>query len=632
MYVLAVVLVLFVLPGMLLSRLRGKDQAAATPVAVWLFAGAGGVCGLSFLVAGLAGSAGVSAPLVAGMSLSITAAAMLLLRRKVGNFAFVKELAVGSLRDRVDLPLMLFLLLVGCLFLLSYDSSLSGQRSCLARAGVLPFFNCLLTSRPRGFAGVFTAPFSALFGLPAPRLVHLFSGLMAAWFGWHLGRELFSSRTMAFVTAALLVLNPFVLSIAVVDENLICLGLGTALLWAALKERPDYLLVGLFLALVLGTRYSELLAAPGLFSRPFVPALARSPYHGYPTLLALPLTLIKTWGAVLPAFAPLGLVRAWRASRRRLLVCAIWFGVPCAVLLAMAAWGRPTRMAVFLCFCQPLVLAIVAGLAEAFAPAGRARRGFFAAVVALTLVALFFFQYGVGKFEAPLDRRSYEHRVEDVIDDHTVIPPMLIGVEGDYARLEREELAAFSPLPAWPAARWLFRLSSLRHRLATLVADLSSPRLWDDSLPERGEDSPSEELVTLVLDLSKAPVRNPHFLAFGGGATTFAPDFSDGIWISPHFPVDWTDGLPCHVVLVPQGSGAYTLYVSYGQYDFGHLDELPEATRVAPQLRSMLIFRLPAGSLLRVVDTTSIEPNRFHVWTVSVDPEPTMRGPVPVSY
>jgi len=255
---------------------------------------------------------------------------------------------------------------------------------------------------------------------------------------------------------------------------------------------------------------------------------------------------------------------------------------------------------------------------------------------------------------------------------------MVRAVEQDYAEVDRSRLAALSPAPDLSFVRWLSHPASLRHRLATLVADLSAPSLKDyrESAKERlhelfgvpapdGEgliplshmmhrplsrirdalldeqqrpEAPAREggeteLVTLVLDLSRSPASNPSVVAQADGTTAFTPpDVSQGRWIAPDFPADWTGGHPCYVALIPSGPGGYTLFLRYGRYNLNHLREVPDVSLMMPQVGSMLLFRLPAGSLLRVVDTTSIEPNRFHVWTVSVDENPTMRGPVPTSY
>jgi hypothetical protein len=73
--------------------------------------------------------------------------------------------------------------------------------------------------------------------------------------------------------------------------------------------------------------------------------------------------------------------------------------------------------------------------------------------------------------------------------------------------------------------------------------------------------------------------------------------------------------------------------VWFGDYSFKHLEGREDVTVVPASPDRRFLLRLPAGSIIRFHEVTSIEPTRFHLWTCEVLPDSVpCLGPVPTSY
>jgi hypothetical protein len=626
LYSLIVAVLVFLVPGMLVVRLLGRGRFPDSFLCVAFGTGMTLISFLAFLAVGLAGlffRVHVSWALLAATAALVAGAAALATRWLEGSWSFLRDLAARSRLSPPALLLALYLVAVTGIWLLGYDSVLFDQERCIDRAGFLPFFDYLSARPPVGFDGcvacfsdrnaflvwnggqregpaVFVSTFPALFGFAGFRLLHAACGLLTAWFGFHLGQELFSSRALGYVTSALLALNPYVLSIPLLDENTLALAMGTAMFYAMLGRRPDWLLAGLFLGVFLGIRHEAAICLPavffaawrsggadypwwpralgsqkaarrdaampwvpgallalstlafctpwiiahtkhlwagmamdgfrvkllyesfynkppvehsllgirfdfpGLLSWPFVEAPLRSPYNGFPTLLSFPLTILRSWSAVLLSLAPAGLAWAWRNHRTGGIVGLLWLLPQLAVLCTMGNWVEPNKMGVFLCYSQPIALGIASGLAalahvrlparsdqppRGEAPAtslagrlrsalrrlGEARGGCLAALTVAALGLLVAFQLWASTFEAPLDERSFSARVEYITADYSITPPMLWDVESAYALKDRERLSALSLLPDVGLVPRLGNAATLRHAFSQLGRDLAEP-------------------------------------------------------------------------------------------------------------------------------------------------------------
>jgi len=819
LYVLLVFAGLLLLPGMVLTRLIARGKYEDSFFAVSLGVGTGAVAYLSLLITGLIGLLfrfHLSFGLVAGISCAITICGIVGLRGVEGSFRFVKEVFVDRVKGNFSPLLLLFLALAAAAYLLSYDSTVFDQERCVSRAGVLPFYDYLSSEPPLGFPGcldcftnrnafllwnggqrmgpgVFVANFMALFGFPGFRLVHVFFGLMTAWFGWHLGRTLFSGKGPAYLTAALLAFNPYALSIPLLDENIMSLAIGTALFYVIFAKRTQWVFAGLFLGLFLGIRHVGILSIPavvvaawcntdrehyrakwvadmfgtgkmanisilllstvlfsipwilvhtqgywagreiyesfvsmpetphsflsmefsfrGLLSWPFVDSPVRSPYNGFPTLVSFPLTIVHTWGIALLCLAPIGAAWAWRKRRAALLTGALWFSVQLAMLCVMANWVQPNKMGVFLCFSQPIALAIVAGLNSLVAHArkGRApasagqpawlrisrRWSRPAGITAATAAVLVAFQLAAAGYEARLDERNFRARVDYILEDYPVVPPMVRETESAFALKDRKRLTRVALMPDFSLSRHMYVPHLLKIRLAQLRKDFAGPEfkdycerpkdlihglfgitpppnqqagsggvldmrkgefptlddmmhhpvstIRDDAGGEWGgcfeQETGKDPLVAVTLDLSRPPVANDRFLSAAG---RLGPDAGDGssvfdvvdgtMLVASDIQVPWADGGPCHLAVIPVWSDYYWLVIWYGDFLFGHLPAREDVRLVEPVAPLKYRFRFPDNAVLRIAEVSSLEPTRFHVWTTAVDESCELFGPIPSSY
>jgi len=801
LWVILAALVLFLLPGMMLTRLVARGKFERSFFAVSFGIGMTVVPYVTFLIVGLLGlrfRVHVSLALTAAVSAAITVGAASAVRYLEGSFSYLRDLLVAGPGRAFSWPLFVYLAFVAAAYLLSYDSALFDQERCVIRAGMLPYFDYLSQNPPVGFHGclrcftdhnafllwnggqrmgpsVFVTGFAAVFGFPGFRILHAAFGLLTGWFGFHLGRRLFNDDRAAYLASALLALTPYALSIPLLDENIMALALGTALLFFLFEAPTEWAFAGVFLGLFLGIRHVGVLSLPavlvaacrssgirhyengwvartfgrgrpasvivltlstvafcipwivihsthirgalqdgaigvrdlyesfashppshhsflgisfefrGLLSWPFTDVPVRSPYNGYPTLVSIPLTIIRSWGGLLLAFVPLGIVWARRRIPGLAAAGILWTLVQLAMLGTMANWVQPNKMGVFLSFCQPIGLAIAAGIV-ALAEAIRSRRCAAATVslgaslvtTLVTLGVLTAFPLLVSSYEAPVDERNYHARAEYIVEDYPSTPPMLRDPEGAYAALDRQRLAGVSALPDFTMARHLLRPGLTAVRLRQLLYDFARPMFKDycerpkdivhglssfldptgrpdtvtfddmmhhpisrlrDSMggewgrcvrsagPATGRvtvkldvtlpKAAEQPIVTLAVPEEGRPVHNiDHLVLMSSGNA--APD---------------ADGKPCHWVVVPVSPRHYWVTVWYGDFRFDHLDGRGDIRQLEPEKDGAVYLDFPIGSVISLHDVTSIEPTRFHTWTVQVTEDGLDSfGPIPSSY
>lgn len=793
-YVTAAALVLFLLPGMILTRLfapgRFQDSFFAVSAAL-------GVCVVSYvslLVTGLLGlvlQAHVTLASVAGYSLLISLGGASAIAVRERGFGFVRELFLVRPLTAWSPGLLAFLALTVVLYLMSYENAVFDQESCVVRAGMLPVFTYLSDPLPLYFTGcddvcfgdrnaflvwtggqrlgpmAFFSTFFAAFGLPGPAVLHSVFGLLAAWFGFHLGRRFFGKRIFAYLCAAVLALNPFALSIPLLNENVMTLALGAALLFVAFERPTQWAFVGVFLGLFIGVRHVGILSLPavfylawryrrefqqgdsvhrgngapvvlaislllssipwifhhtelalrapavfesflsyhpvehsflgwefgfkGLLNWPFTDDLLRSPYTAYPPLIAYPLVIIRTYGALLLALVVPGLLWIWRRNRDLFVAGMLWLCVQVGLLSVMSNWVQPDKMGVFLCFSQPLVLAMVAGAVSLYEALWSSATPLAVGRVAAVSLAVLGLTVSLGipalveDYRAPVDQRNFEYRERWILEEYPVVPPMLKGLEHRYADRDRDLLTSVSLLPDLTMVRKLWSPSLLFLRVDQIVDVTSRPFVKDfrdkpidiwrtlPGIPSPPVQSSQGEAVlgtsfrfidsmyqpisrlrnalggkrsvtsventpgpwmTLELDLSRAPITNETFLREAVPAVTGdppAPRVLRPLLSAGHRP-SWADGEQTHFAVLPVEQDYYWLVIWFGEYRFSQHDGREDADwlRSAPSGRHL--FQLPLGSVVRVVEFTSVGPTRLHEWTATVDGPLELHGPVPVSH
>lgn len=99
-----------------------------------------------------------------------------------------------------------------------------------------------------------------------------------------------------------------------------------------------------------------------LWNWPLVPELLRSPYNGYPNLVAVPLDLIRRYGFLLLALIPPGIWWFMRKSRPELVLLLGW-SLPFYVLaMVKSGWVEPNKMSIPGSAVVGLVVLMVGGL------------------------------------------------------------------------------------------------------------------------------------------------------------------------------------------------------------------------------------------------------------------------------
>ena len=274
---LAALLTLLVLagPGLVAARLAcpesldaSSDSRGLLLAAAW---GAGVVPTLAFFVH-LAGGPYVGLPSMLGVAAVHYAVAGVVSWRRRGRGHDASLAWWWDPMRRVSAGTWFLTVGAGILWLLRYDAApLPPESSCIYGAalvatghreeGMSLLFENLEDAR-LGNSGVI-AGFVALYGELGFRLLFAACGALLALGGQALGRlGVRHSAWAGGVGAALLSLNPWVLSLPQADENILALAFMAPSLALLLGKRPPWLVVGVLLGLVLAMRHVLVLAVP----------------------------------------------------------------------------------------------------------------------------------------------------------------------------------------------------------------------------------------------------------------------------------------------------------------------------------------------------------------------------------
>lgn len=781
LYAIMAFVIVFLVPGLAVVEVVAPRKYQGARLAMASAVGVALVCYLSLTTIGFAGlwlPVHLSGWVVLGHGVLVTAASFALISRREGGALPALQVLSTTVRNSLDWRLALFLALVSTLYLVGYDSAAFDQERCISRACLLPLHSYLLPELPLYFDGcadcfdgrnafllwnghqrmgpsVFVAPFVALFGFPGFRLLHAVMGLLTAWFGFHVGREQLGQRGYGYLAGFLLACNPWALGITLADENILCLGLGSVILYLVLARRTQWLLVGLFFGLFIGVRHVGLLALPaifyaviargrerqyeaawyhryfgsepianlttvtlsillfslpwifvharawlvglplyesfaglpamthhflgldftlhGLLNWPFIELPVRSPFNGFPNMVALPLQVISTLGLLGVALAAIGVVPACRQARRAVLFGLLWTG-PLWLLLAVTAnWVEPNKAGLFLCFLQPVVLVVAMGV-RAICQGWQSK-----ALVRPALIGAAVVLVGVGSllalpcYNAPMDARNLQARPEYARAVFPVTPPLVLAGEARFAASQRASLTRMNVVPDFLSLPLLRTPRIARARLMQFWEDLAHP--WPDEycarpkdllhslsgilnpatgevvplarmmhrpvtrfggtdlLPPRCDTGLGDGLTTGVrLDLADSPASVERLLAPATEKVADLPAAGEKILFTTLGSLSWSDGYAVHAAVLPGGPGEVWVVVWYGDYSFEHLASREDVSVLPPPAAAGIEFALPEETLIRVVDISSAAPNRFHVWFAPADDLETIEGPYASSY
>ncbi|MBN94469.1 MAG: hypothetical protein CL928_10410 [Deltaproteobacteria bacterium] len=521
------------------------------------------------------------------------------------------------------------------------------------------------------------APVVALFDAFGFRLVYALMPCLAFLFGFRLLRSLLRRSGLALLASVLCVVNPYVLKIVILDENVLAFATATAAL-ALLVEGRLPLLAGVALGATLGIRHVDLpllvtagillggrrkdcllallgtvlaacpsllhhqatygtlfahehfvdevfLAVPhrflgwefrytGLLNVPFVEQWIRTPYNPFPTSLYYPINTVAHLGSLVAAVGLIGVVLLWVRERRLALALLCWVAPVYGLLAVLENWMDPNKMGLILILFPVLLLGLGYGLD--WLANGSARR---LGVLLGTAAALSMAMVGVGELHIEDDPRFYAKY------------PHVRPERPEYYDFERSVVTTGSPLPS---AYFLQQYSDLRpmQRLASAAGDYLDRRFRrDGEVQVLGGD---RRAVDWTLDLSRPLVGRTDFARLEAGGA--------GLDMQAEGAAHWLVGMetweeqPAELRVVRKGPSEVALYLRFGKEGFAEVESeahfsIEETRRPDLQPRRVpsdsLTLRVRAGDRVQLYETVSMDEVLVYTWEFVVDDSGIEVGP-----
>jgi hypothetical protein len=354
-------------------------------------------------------------------------------------------------------------------FLLSLASYLQrGEAKCF----YMLTFKLLAALNPDGplplkqIYGIISTPGNAMFtatlvpalGEQTFRVLYAFFQLALFLFTYLLVVNWTGRVWLGLAAALFATLNPYALSVEVLDRNNMALALSAALFYTVFRFPTKTLLHGLLWGVTagVGLRFLPLTFAlpilvcyglekarpkayaffllgfavafpfniPHLFDNGFASigeatppwtllgqALAgqwRTPFAPYPNYLLYPINALNHFGYLLAALIVLGLVEMARTERRRLLLLGLLFLPTYVVLAAQRNWLEQDKLRILLTAFLPLAVWAAYGLR---ALADRKRLAWNVGTLAITAIALFGSMQLLKNYATPVETGTYDRKL-----------------------------------------------------------------------------------------------------------------------------------------------------------------------------------------------------------------------------
>ena len=507
------------------------------------------------------------------------------------------------------------------------------------------------------------APVVSLFGVLGFRLVYALLPLCGFLFGVRLCFALTGHQRVAIAAALLAVLNPYVLKILILDENVMAFCLTTASL-ALLVEGGAAPLAGLAFGAAFGIRHIELsfalaallligrqprellrfgavallFALPclahhqatygsvfqhehfvdevrfsqphsflglwdfdyvGLLNVPFTDRWIRTPYNPFPTSLYYPLNTLAHLGGLLCGVALIGVVCLLRRRGALRWALLAWVGPQYTVLAVLEKWMDPNKMGVILTLFPALVVVLALGLA--WIAAHRRRLLVWAAVT----VALFGAAHLARRIHVPPDPRFYAKF------------PEVRPERPEYTAFELGLVTGGSPLPS---LYFLQQYSPFRPaaRLRGRGEDLADRR-FQRPAPPVGPPPPRPTRPSLDF---QRPLIAGGFAQLGVQAPTCVDVRDADAAVHVAALAGW-DTRPMEVLVARRADDAVDVFVRFGTAQFADVtSERAYAIeqRVRPAVRhvtgqgSRLCLTLRPTDRVRVLETVCMDEVLVYVW------------------
>ena len=667
----------FGVPGILLSRvLCPQDDGAAR----WATALVAGPVALGLVVTLFAVVGNVVLPrwglLTMSAGLSLVAAALMAHHKLPLRWRF----------ERNDWVMLTIGVGVFVLYLLHYDRTLF-QFNCVNRAAALvlgvdptgvPLDSEYLfaTNRNVRLGNVsLVSPFFIAFGFVGPRLLYGLVG--AALFAWGalLGQRVLKHRWAATTLGLVLALNPYVLAIPILDENLFAC-LATTVILASLAEGPNRgVWIGLMLGMLVGFRHMALLLVPAMLWALHRQGVQRSlwraltitfglivglwalhhqqtfgtpwafesfkEYHvdhahsllgvdfGFRGLLNWPFHESLTRTPYNP-YPTIILLPLWLMNRLGLALLAF---LPIGVL-ALRSSNLPGRVLGAMVLPVWLLLSVMGnwmqpnkmGIALMVLPCillplvagleglvGRWRRLTTWLPVVVSGVILAGIQVGLAHTQTPVDVRVYS--LEDPV---RVERP-------EYLAWERTHLVRHNVLPDWTRwseySRWepVRKWDDLWFDLTTDQGISPTPR--PSHIPNK-----TAETIAVTLDLSKPLVGRTDWARTSSETPHWAMDTNDTVFALPE--LSWSSLKGFVAITAAPGEGRVHVVI-----EFDTLNLFPDLQSAEPPQKRHLAqpsitLRLPVGTPVTVTEVVADHFSRYYRWTIDTrDGEASTHGP-----
>lgn len=522
------------------------------------------------------------------------------------------------------------------------------------------------------------APMVAVFKVWGFRLTYALLPALCLLFGFRLLRALSVDPRIALAGGLIGLLNPYILKIVILDENVMAFCFVTVAL-ALLVERGSVTLAGIALGAALGIRHIDLFfvltaallvgrraqrlavltlvtvaaalpclihhqvtygsifahehfvdevfaATPhhfmgwsfdymGLLNFPFTDHLIRTPYNPFPTALYYPLNTLAHVGTLLGAVALLGAWRLWADHRALTVALLMWLIPQYGVLSVLENWMDPNKMGVVVCLFPVLVLTLGLGLQWLFALRGQfSQRPRYGGVRRIAILCV---------TTALLSGTAIAMDKLHVDDDNRFYLkyPNVRIERSEYFAFERSLVTTGNPLPD---LYWLQQYSRMRpwRRLSTMLTD------WvyrDFRRPNAPIEDHKGELVAVTLDMSQPIIGNSNFLVPGRHATEI--DAVGGNTQLELVGLNGWEAVPLNVRLIRTATNEVVVYLSFGKDGVADMSSERRYTveeQARPQLKpryvrgASITLILRAGDRLKILETVSLDEVLVYLWEVNV--------------
>jgi hypothetical protein len=514
---------------------------------------------------------------------------------------------------------------VGLIYLLKYDRSLFFLESCIHRVVMQTL---QLTDNPidilasnaddqrLGNTSVISS-FVALYRGLGFRLLYGFVGFCIAIGGYLLGRRALGGRGWGWFVLVFLPLNPYVVKIPLLDENLLTLGYSSLLLPLLLRRNVPWAHAGALFGLVIMMRHVAILCVPailwavyvhegrriralvrgfttfalvtlvahihhymalgsifkfesfgqipefehrflgaysGLLQWPFSETVVRTPWNPLPTFLMWPVYLADHFGIILFSALLLGVVWLIRTRPGEGWFWLSWVGLSYLALSLQENWDVPNKMGVVYILFHPLVIWAGAGLKAAFSSTRWA-----VALITVALVCGFGIR-SLRHLHVPDDQRYYAAWEGERVEDPA------------YVQAEREHVTDVAP---WPDFGRLGPFARVFHpqKFSILWRDLADPSIDQEGtaygwFPGEAVDLAAPSVI-IEIDLSQRLFdRTTPFITLGdeGPVTADLTQAGGAAQVIPNLQLEWTDR-PVTVLLSRAGAditGVSLIFEAWG--------------------------------------------------------------------